>query len=110
DYFEVASSSVATWLAEWGGLESWSKHLDSGYRAALAADGVDKWVESVLEHADRGRLLEKMLGQMETTLPLEMWKIRELWRQHSILLGQVVKALALVDIRVGILRAGPFNL
>ncbi|TFK58845.1 hypothetical protein BDN72DRAFT_735529, partial [Pluteus cervinus] len=101
---------IHNWLAEWGGLESWPQHLDSGYETALAAGRADHWVQSVVDHADRGRLLEKMLGQMETALPREMWRIRELWRQQTQLVGLVVKALTLIEVRVNVVTRGVFNL
>ncbi|TFK60135.1 hypothetical protein BDN72DRAFT_546318 [Pluteus cervinus] len=110
DHFEEASRAINGWLAEWGGLESWPRFLDVGYEAARKSGSVDLWVSSALDHADRGRLLEKMLGQMETTLPEEMWKIRELWRRQTVLVGLVVKALTLIEVRVDVIQHGPFNL
>ncbi|TFK58189.1 hypothetical protein BDN72DRAFT_906987 [Pluteus cervinus] len=110
DHFNAASNAVHAWLAEWGGLEAWPGHLDSGYKAAKETGHIDEWIQNVLDHADRGRLLHNLLGQMETALPPELWKIRELWRQQTILLGLVIKGLVLVEVQVDIVRRGPFNL
>ncbi|TFK59263.1 hypothetical protein BDN72DRAFT_906021 [Pluteus cervinus] len=110
DHFSAASDAVNAWLAEWGGLEAWLGYLDSGYEAAKATGCVDHWIQKVLDHADRGRLLRNLLGQMETALPQEVWKIRELWRQQTVLLGLVIKGLAVIELRVDIIRRGPFNL
>ncbi|TFK63617.1 hypothetical protein BDN72DRAFT_902264 [Pluteus cervinus] len=110
DHFEGASRAVHMWLAEWGGLDTWPQFLDDRYRASQASGLVDQWVRSVVDHADRGRLLERLLGQMETTLPQEMWRIRELWRQQTRILGLVVKALTLIEVRVDLIQRGPFNL
>ncbi|TFK60903.1 hypothetical protein BDN72DRAFT_778840, partial [Pluteus cervinus] len=101
---------IHDWLAEWGGLDSWPHHLESGYKNAVASGDVNAWTQSILDHADRGRLLEKMLGQMETTLPHEMWRIRELWRQQTQLVGLVVKALTLIEVRADVIKRGAFNL
>ncbi|TFK72666.1 hypothetical protein BDN72DRAFT_762920, partial [Pluteus cervinus] len=98
------------WLAEWGGLESWPQHLEATYETALVSGNVDCWVQSVLDHADRGRLLEKLLGQMEMALPHEMWRIRELWRHQTQLISLVVKALTLIEVRVNVIRKSLFNL
>ncbi|TFK58931.1 hypothetical protein BDN72DRAFT_948610 [Pluteus cervinus] len=110
DHFNAASNAVHTWLAEWGGLEAWSGHLDSGYETAKETGHIDQWIQKVLDHADRGRLLRNLLGQMETALPPELWKIRELWRQQTVLLGLVIKGLVLIEVRVDIIHKGPFNL
>ncbi|TFK59625.1 hypothetical protein BDN72DRAFT_905673 [Pluteus cervinus] len=110
DHFGDASRAIHGWLAEWGGLESWPHFLDVGFQTARMSGHTDEWVQLVVDHADRGRLLERLLGQMETTLPLEMWKIRELWRQQTQLLGLVVKALTLIEVRVDVLKNGWFNL
>ncbi|TFK59937.1 hypothetical protein BDN72DRAFT_905404 [Pluteus cervinus] len=109
NHFDNASRAVYDWLAEWGGLESWPKTLDMGFQMAQTSGRVDEWARSVVDHADRGRLLERLLGQMETTLPLEMWKIRELWRQQTHLVGLVVKALTLIEVRVNLFQKGSFN-
>ncbi|TFK60485.1 hypothetical protein BDN72DRAFT_779345, partial [Pluteus cervinus] len=101
---------IHDWLAEWGGLDSWPQHLDSGYEVAVVSGTVNAWMQSVVIHADRGRLLEKMLGQMETALPQEMWQIRELWRQQTQLIALVVKALTLIEVRANVIRKGLFNL
>ncbi|TFK60199.1 hypothetical protein BDN72DRAFT_940757 [Pluteus cervinus] len=110
DHFNAASNAVHTWLAEWGGLEAWAGCLDSGYENAKETGQIDQWIQKVLDHADRGRLLRNLLGQMETALPPELWKIRELWRQQTVLLGLVIKGLVLIEVRVDIVRGGPFNL
>ncbi|TFK60232.1 hypothetical protein BDN72DRAFT_864527 [Pluteus cervinus] len=110
DHFNAASDAINAWLAEWGGLEAWPGRLDSGYEAAKATGCVDHWIQKVLDHADRGRLLRNLLGQMETALPQELWKIRELWRQQTVLLGLVIRGLELIELRVDIIRGGPFNL
>ncbi|TFK58990.1 hypothetical protein BDN72DRAFT_906242 [Pluteus cervinus] len=110
DHFRAASDAVNAWLAEWGGLEVWPRRLDSGYEAAKKTGHVDQWIQMALDHADRGRLLHNLLSQMETVLPPELWKIRELWRQQTVLLGLVIKGLALIEMRVDIVQRGPFNL
>ena len=110
DHFNAAANAVHAWLAEWGGLEAWPGHLDSGYETAKETGHLDQWIQKVLDHADRGRLLRNLLGQMETALPPELWKIRELWRQQTDLLALVIKGLVLIEVRVDIVRGGPFNL
>ncbi|TFK59704.1 hypothetical protein BDN72DRAFT_905606 [Pluteus cervinus] len=110
DFLRATIKLVNEWLQEWGGLQSWDDYLDSRFIAARQSGNVDQWVKHVVEHADRGRLYEKMLSQMESTIPADMWKIRELWREQSECIKVVATALALIRLRVNLVHRNPFNL
>ncbi|TFK60140.1 hypothetical protein BDN72DRAFT_864597 [Pluteus cervinus] len=111
DYFRETTHLVQEWLAEWGGLERWNAHLDSGFHEAKAVGNIDGWAERVLLHAHRGRLLAGILNQMELNIPPEMWRIRELWRQQVVLTGQVYRALTIIEVCVDVVHLhSPFNL
>lgn len=109
-YLLDTTQLVHNWTAHWGGVHGWGHALDSGYSVAKESGTLDQWADNVLEHADRGRLIVHMLQQMNGALPKEMWKIRELWRQHTNLLTLVVKGLMTIEVRLDILKPGPFNL
>ncbi|TFK59976.1 hypothetical protein BDN72DRAFT_780003 [Pluteus cervinus] len=111
DYFQEAEDLVNDWLTEWGGLECWNRYLDKGFLEAKATGDVDRWTSAIMDHADRGRRLAGIIGQMETNIPTEMWKIRELWRQQTVLASHIFRGLALIEVRVDVVRTGgPFNL
>lgn len=110
DYLAETSELVLGWASCWGGVHNWNGALDHGYQAAKNSGDLNHWLSDVLEHADRGRLLVRMLDQTSSALPTEMWKIRELWRQQVSLLTLVLKALALIEVRIDLVKMGPFNL
>lgn len=110
DYLAETSELVSSWASRWGGVDNWNRALDDGYQVAKQSGNLNLWLSDVLEHADRGRLLARMLDQMSSALPTEMWKIRELWRQQYSLLTLVLRALALIEVRINFVNTGPFNL
>jgi hypothetical protein len=61
-------------------------------------------------HAERGRLILRVLEGMTGWLPKQMWKIREIWRKVFELLGIVYRGLACIETRVDIIRSSSFNL
>lgn len=107
---EHVAKLAHSWLGDWGGLDAWNDYLDTGYQSARKSDTVPQWMSRVQGHAYRGRLLTRMLEEMELYIPLEMWKVREMWRQQTILIFQVTKALTLIEVRLDLIRRGPFSL
>lgn len=109
-HLEHVAKLVHSWLGDWGGLDAWNNYLDTEYQSARKSGSVPQWMNHVQGHAYQGRLLARMLEQMELYIPLEMWKVREMWRQQTILVFQVAKALALIEVRLDLIRRGPFSL
>jgi hypothetical protein len=101
---------VEGWTGRWGGLVNWSHALQVGYTDAKESRKVDEWVQDVLMHAERGRLILRVLEGMTGWLPKQMWKIREIWRKVFELLGIVYRGLACIETRVDIIRSSSFNL
>lgn len=71
-YFVDTARLVHDWAAHWGGIHGWGLSLDGAYTDAKRSGTLDQWAGEVLEHADRGRLLVRMLQQTNTVLPMEM--------------------------------------
>ncbi|KAF5381782.1 hypothetical protein D9615_005372 [Tricholomella constricta] len=82
DNFQDLAAEIHVWRDAYGGSQGWASALDASWDRAWKTDTTDKWLTAVWEHANEGRDLLARMRLMEGQLPLEMWKLREMWRQE----------------------------
>lgn len=110
DHFQWGKSAVIEWTKRWDGMHNWSDALECEVVAANQKGHLDDFVKDVTEHAAHGRYILQELSKMEGYIPLQMWKVRELWRMSVELVGILHQGLAILDVRVSLANRGRWSM
>ncbi|KAF8158048.1 hypothetical protein B0H34DRAFT_439509 [Crassisporium funariophilum] len=96
-------TAVLNWAKGWGGVTYWSIGLDKSFNLAVKERRVEVWQAQLHNHGAQGRRMLSRLHFMEGDLPVEMWKIRELWRIQIELVEILVKGITILELKSSIL-------
>ncbi|KAF8070014.1 hypothetical protein FPV67DRAFT_1667913 [Lyophyllum atratum] len=94
---------IFDWAEGWGGVTFWAIGIERSFQLAVEDERVEEWRVQLENHAEVGRQLLRGLHDMDGRLPLETYKVKQLWRLKCGLIEVLVKGLTILDIKTSLL-------